>query len=203
MDSFNSEKELINKILSGHAEDFRMLIEKYKKLVSHIIFRMVANPVDREELGQEIFIKVYENLGSFQYKSKFSTWIGRIAYNTALNYMRKKRLPLYEDQALPDIYNSDWQESRTSISNVQSQAQLPDEELMQHQVSLFLQEQIELLPIQYRTVLALFHMESLSYLEISEITGLPEGTVKSYIFRGRKILKDRLLAHYKMEELCL
>ena len=203
MNSFDSEKELIENILNGNLEDFRLLIEKYKKLVSHIIYRLVTNPSDREELGQEIFIKIYENLGSFQFKSKLSTWIGRIAYNTCLNYLRKKRIPLYDDQVSIENDLSDQSSSRASISDVKSKTLLPDEDLMQSQTSSFLHQQIEKLPVQYRTVLTFFHLDNLSYLEIGEIMGLPEGTVKSYIFRGRKKLKDHLLAKYNMEELCL
>ncbi|MFZ5517967.1 MAG: RNA polymerase sigma factor [Candidatus Zhuqueibacterota bacterium] len=199
----NSEKELITKILSGEPDDFRVLIQKYKKLVSHIIFRVVSNPTDREELGQEIFIKVYENLATFQFKSKFSTWIGRIAYNAALNYARKKRIPLYEDFGAGDRHEDFGQSNSFRMSEIESLPQQPDEEFIKLQVSSLLHQHIESLPVQYRIVLTCFHVDNLSYREISEITALPEGTVKSYIFRGRKILKDRLLAEYTMEELCL
>jgi len=199
----NTEKELITKILNGEQNEFRILIQKYKKLVSHIIFRVVRNSADREELGQEIFIKVYESLHTFQFKSRFSTWIGRIAYNMALNYARKKRLPLYEDSAAGDIHGLAENRNSSRMSEVASFSHLQDEEFMQRQVSSLLHKQIESLPVQYRIVLTCFHVDNLSYREISEITSLPEGTVKSYIFRGRKILKDRLLAEYTMEELCL
>ena len=165
-----------------------------------MIFRLISNQNDRDELGQEIFIKIYQNLHSFQFQSKLSTWIGRIAYNACLNHLRKKRIPLYDDQ----IANEDEKDKNiASINDVKSLNFLPDESLNQSQLSSFLNHEINKLPFQYRKIISLFHLDNLSIKEISEIMNLPEGTVKSYLFRSRKILKDRLLAKYNPEELCL
>jgi len=199
MNSIESEKKLVQNILDGESDNFRILIEQYRKLVSHIVCRLVSNPNDRDELGQEIFIKIYQNLQSFQFQSKLSTWIGRIAHNACLNYLRKKRIPLYDDQ----IANEDEKdENIASINDVKSQTFLPDESLNQSQVSSFLNQEIESLPCQHREIISLFHLDNMSIKEICEIMKLPEGTVKSYLFRSRKILKDRLLAKYNPEELC-
>lgn len=197
MESLDSEKKLIENILTGNPEEFSILINKYKKLVSHIVFRLISNQDERDELGQEIFIKIYQNLKSFQFQSKLSTWIGRIAYNCCLNYLRKKRIPLYEDYvALEDDKN------RVSINDAKSHIKLPDENVNQSMVSFFLNQEINKLPIQYRKIITFFHLDNMSIKEISEIMKLPEGTVKSYLFRSRKLLKDRLTAKYNLEELC-
>jgi RNA polymerase sigma factor (sigma-70 family) len=203
MDSFNSDKKLIENILAGNPNEFRVLIDKYKKLVSHIVFRMIANQNDRDELGQEIFIKIYQNLPSFQYKSKLSTWIGRIAYHACLNYLRKKRIPLYEDQISHENGGVPDSQSKISINQVKSQTLTPEKNVSQNQVFSILSSEINKLPIQYRSILSFFHLDDMTIREISEVMKLPEGTVKSYLFRSRKILKDRLLAKYNPEELCL
>lgn len=199
MNSFDSEKELIQNILNGDPDEFRLLIEQYKKLISHILFRLISNQNDRDELGQEIFIKIYQKLPSFQFKSKLSTWIGRIAYNSCLNYLRKKRIPLYDDQI---VYEDEKDKNIASINDVKSQILSPDESLNQSQVSSFLNQEIDKLPYQYREIISFFHLDNMSIKEICEIMKLPEGTVKSYLFRSRKLLKERLTAKYNLEELC-
>ena len=85
------EKQIVADILAGDQQAFRNLIEQYQKLVSHIVFRMISHQVDREELCQEIFIKVYRNLASFKFQSKLSTWVGRIAYHACINFLKKNR----------------------------------------------------------------------------------------------------------------
>ena len=203
MDSFNSDKNLIENIVAGNPNEFSVLIDRYKKLVSHIVFRMIANQNDRDELGQEIFIKIYQNLPSFLFKCKLSTWIGRIAYNACLNYLRKKRIPLYEDQVTHEnegVYES---KTKTSINQVKSQILTPEKKVNQNQVFSILNSEINKLPFQYRSILSFFHLDDMTIREISEVMKIPEGTVKSYLFRSRKILKDRLLAKYNPEELCL
>jgi len=204
MESVDTETILIKKILSGNLHEFRILVRKYKKLIYHIVVRFVSNRADQEELGQEIFIKVYENLASFQFKSKLSTWIGKIAYHTCLNYLRKKKTIFYENGKLNrkpenDVINS----GLKGIDEISSPAVLPDDVVQQGQISSFLQKEINRLPVQYRQVILLYHLDDMSQQEIAEIMNLPIGTVKSYIFRARRLLKDRLLAKYSKEELCL
>jgi RNA polymerase sigma factor (sigma-70 family) len=79
-------KVLIDKILAGNPNAFTQLVRQHERLVSQIVFRIVPSRHDREDICQDVFIKVYQNLDRFEYQSKLSTWIARIAYNTALNY---------------------------------------------------------------------------------------------------------------------
>jgi RNA polymerase sigma-70 factor (ECF subfamily) len=203
MDSLVTENDLIQNIVNGKSEDFRIIIDRYQNLVAHIIYRLITNPLDREELGQEIFIKVYRNLSSFQSKSKLSTWIGRIAYNTCLNYLKKKKIPLFEDHIGEKSSSIDNYQLITNRKDAAAQNNSPDNDLMKKQISTFLRQEINHLPVHYQKILTLYHLDEMSYKEIGEIMNLPEGTVKSYLFRGRKLLKDRLLSKYQPEELCL
>ncbi len=195
-----SEQERINKIIEGDVDDFRLLVEDYQRLVTHIVFRMVRNEADREEICQQVFVKVYENLKRFQGKSKLSTWIARIAYHTAMNYIQKKKVPLYGD-----MFDGGLREQNATFSDIidtaKSEQDLPDEVLSRRQRDRLLIRHIYRLPIRYRLVVTLFHLDEMSYRDIGEILNLPEGTVKSYLFRARKLLKDRLLQELPEEEL--
>jgi len=185
-------KTLVDKILNGDPNAFKRLVKDHQRLVGQVVFRMIPNNHDREDLCQDVFIKVYQNLEGFQFNSKLSTWIARIAFNTCANYLQKKRVPLYEDfspegQTVDDCLDRgpgpvEWAESR--------------------QASVRLCEEIDELPVIYGTIVSLYHLQDMSYAQIGDIMSLPDGTVKSYLFRARKMLKERMLARYAREELC-
>lgn len=187
----NSPKLLVEKILSGNIEEFETLVEEFQRLVSHIVFRMIPKHADREDICQDVFIQIYQNLGSFKFESKLSTWIARIAYNRCINYLEKKKTPLFDDLT-PEEESID----------MQSEDSLTPDAFTEHlDLSSRLQIEIDKLPVQYRTILTLYHLDEMKYHEICQIMELPEGTVKNYLFRARKLLKQRLTAKYKPEEL--
>jgi len=203
MEAVEIENDLVRKIIEENPEYFRIIIEKYKKLVSHIIHRLVENDMEQEELGQEIFVKIYQSLPSFRFQSNLATWITKIAYNTCLNSLRKKKALLYEDQITADSLDECETSNRNrGIESVSSRSVLQDEALFKKEISGFLHREIKALPVQYRKIITFYHLDNMSYKEIAEVMDIPEGTVKSHMFRARKILKDRLLAGYNLEELC-
>ena len=184
-------KNIIKKILSGNTDGFRFIIEDHQRLVMHIVVRMVKNPADREDLCQDIFVKVFQNLKRFKFQSKLSTWIGTIAYNHCINYLEKMKVPLYED-LLPE---------GGTIHDVGEQQSTPLKHAEAKDIATRLQTELQQLPIHYRTILTLYHVDEMSYKEIGEITGLPEGTVKNYLFRARQIMKKQLSDRYQQEDL--
>lgn len=194
------DRSLVEQILSGDLNAFETIVNDNQKLVSHVVFKMVHQAVDREEVCQDVFIKVYENLKSFQFNSKLSTWIARIAYNTCLNYLQKKKLPLYED--LNVRYEDKEYEPVTEgfIENLWGGSTNPEEKMIQKQTSEFLKNEITQLPERYRTIMTLYHLDEMNYQEIGQIMNCPEGTVKSYLFRARKILKEKLQEKFKEGE---
>ncbi len=97
MESKIDENALVQTILDGQVDEFQQIIENYQKLVWHLVAKIVKSEADREDVCQDVFIKVYKNLRSFKFESKLSTWIGRIAYNSAINFIQKKKPELYED----------------------------------------------------------------------------------------------------------
>lgn len=197
----DKENVLVDKILRGNLNVYRELVENYQNLVGHIVFRLVSQPENREEIAQEVFIKVYQNLSNFKFQSKLSTWIGRIAYNTTINYLRKERIPLYEDINPTQSNGAADEEYIDPLRSVEDNYPTPAERIEDKDRAAFLKNQIEKLPVPYRTIITLFHLEQMSYQEISEIMDLPEGTVKSYLFRARKKLKDILVVELQGEEI--
>lgn len=187
-----SERELVQKILAGDSRAFRLLLEDYQALVCHVVFRMIQNDADREEICQDVFMKVYQNLKTFEFQSKLSTWIGKIAYNTSLNYMRKKKTLLYEDLLSKNIETRDAPEDVLSAAGKPPDASFTDEPITREEFQRSMHQMISQLPFNLRIVLTLYHLDDMSYRDISEITGQPEGTVKSNLFRARKLLKDKI-----------
>lgn len=179
----HTEPELINRILQGDLHAFKLLVKQHEKLVRHMVNRLISNPAEAEDVCQEVFIKVYRYLGNFKFQSKLSTWVARIAYSTAINQLRKEG----GKRSLTDDI-SDYEHHHAT-------AETPESLLHKKDTAAFVQQEIAKLPVNYRTVLTLYHLNEFSYQEIEEITGLPEGTVKSYLFRARKLLKERLQRH--------
>ncbi len=183
---------LIEKILAGDLATYEIFVRQYQKLVSHIVFRMVGNETDREDICQEVFIKAYRNLSKFQFESKVSTWIGKIAHNTAINYLAKKR-----PTALADVGEED-----TDADSFQSLAVGPEGLAESGDVAARLRAGIQSLSLPYRTVVTLYHLDEMSYNEIAAVMDLPINTVKSHLFRARQKLKEKLLEQYDPEDLC-
>ncbi|QXV63691.1 sigma-70 family RNA polymerase sigma factor [Mucilaginibacter sp. 21P] len=176
-----TDKVLIDKILAGNLGAYKQLVQEHERLVTHMVARVIGNDEDIKDVSQEEFIKVYQNLSKFNYQAKLSTWIAKIAYSSSINYIKK-----YNNKNVVhlDLKENDLTEHETPehILNLKSEA-------------AFLQYLISKLPLAYRTILTLYHLNEFSYQEIEDITGMPEGTVKNYLYRARKMLKVRL-QHY-------
>lgn len=185
-------RQLVDRILNGDPNAFKQLVKDHERLVGQVVFRMIPNDSDKEDVCQDIFVKVYQNLVSFRFDCKLSTWIARIAFTTCLNYLEKKKLPLYDDT------NAD----SHGVDDCPSDTGDPEYWTGSRQASVRVCEEIDRLPVIYGTILSLFHLHDMSYAEIGQVLRLPDGTVKSYLFRARKLLKERLQVRYSLEELC-
>ena len=200
-DLLSPDRTLVTKILNGNLNSFRELVEMYQKLVVHVVFRLVSRQEDREEICQEVFIKVYRNLSGFKFQSKLSTWIGKIAYTTTINYLRKEKIPLYRNLKKASETSESEDEYNNPINSIHSDYPSPVETIERQDMTTLIHKKIEQLPAPYQTIITLYHLEQMSYHEIAEIMELPEGTVKSYLFRGRKKLKDSLVKELEGEEI--
>jgi RNA polymerase sigma factor (sigma-70 family) len=191
-----SDKSLVDKVLRGETGAFATIIKNTEALTAQIVFKMITNAEDRKDVAQDIYLKVFNKLSGFRFESKLSTWIAQIGYNTCLSYLEKKKL------VLPGNFQDDETDVLELIINKSNTQNNETEKVIsKKELSFILKTEIENLPPVYKTLITLYHNEDLSYDEISEIVQLPEGTVKSYLFRARKMLKENLLAKYKKEEL--
>lgn len=177
------DKALIKKVNEGDLPAVRFLIEKYKNLIWHIIISIVGRNSDCEDLFQDVCLRVFKGCKRFRADSRLSTWIGSITHHVCVDYIRKKKMET--DLQNPDV----GQHLVIKASRDMSWKQTEKEDL--NRVVL---ETIAKLPSEYRTVITLYHLDEYSYREIAEITGMPDGTVKSYISRGRNLLREALLA---------
>lgn len=185
------QKSLVTQILAGDHQAFKEFVESYQRLVGHIVMRLIMNPSDHADILQDIFLKIYRHLGNFHYESKISTWVAKIAYNTCLNFLARKKVKSFTDQDL----------DTDALENLPDTTMQPEIHFEQNEFRQRLQAEIQKLPIQYRAIITLFHLEEMSYREIGTVLQMPEGTVKSYLFRGRKILKERLKTYFQLEEI--
>ena len=173
------DRFLVSRVLKDDEQAFTELIRRNKRLVEHVVAQIVKNGVEAEEVCMDVFLKVHKKLNTFKFESKLSTWIGKIAYRLALNHIRKK---------FPNDVSLETEESNYLADNSIN----PESAFTQGEREEVIQNLVHSLPHNYSVVIALYHLEERNYNEIGEITGLPEGTVKNYLFRGRKLLKEKL-----------
>ena len=186
----SDEALLVAAVIRREMGAFRKFIHQYERLVISIVFKMVNQKEDSEDICQDVFLKVYEKLPAFRFGSKLSTWIGSIAFNTCVNFIQKRKPFLLEDLRTPKNDEEDSQsETKIVIKDLSS---APDEQLITKEREALLLKSIDRLTVIQKTVLQLFHQNELSLQEISEITTLPVSTVKSHLFRARKQLKEKL-----------
>lgn len=183
------DQTLVSKVLEGDLSAFRLLIRQHERLVLHMIGRVVKSEADREELCQDVFLRVYEKLREFSFQSKLSTWIATIAYRQAINHARKQKMILSE---VPD-------EERFTDRFVEYEN--PETIFQEEDMTKFVVQLIDQLPVQYKLVVTLYHLDEMNYAEIGEVTGMPEGTVKNYLFRARQLLKESVKKYIGKEEM--
>ncbi|HEX6893559.1 MAG TPA: sigma-70 family RNA polymerase sigma factor [Chryseolinea sp.] len=183
------DRALVRKILEGDTQAFRLLISQHQRLVAHMIGRLVKSQEEREELCQDVFLRIHDKLGEFSFQSRLSTWIATIAYRHAINHLRKKKL-IYSDMPAEQDFNALFVEVES-----------PESLMSEKDMDAFVFRLIDELPPQYKTVLTLYHVEDMSYPEICEVMAMPEGTVKNYLFRARKLLKEKVKKYLGKEEL--
>ncbi len=191
-DASHDDALLVRAVTAGNTEAFKKLVHQYERLVCSIVFKMIGQKEDREDICQEVFIKVYDKLPHFRFQSKLSTWIGNIAFYHTVNFLKKKKLVLLED-----LYGSKTDSEEENFTEISFEARdadmMPDELLLTKEKKELLGQRIESLPLIQKTILQLFHREEMSLEEISTITALAVNTVKSHLFRARKTLKIEMV----------
>jgi RNA polymerase sigma factor (sigma-70 family) len=182
------EEISLQKIADGNFSACRYIVDKYKDYVFNIAFRICKNSADAEEVAQDSFMKAFKNIKEFKAVSKFSTWLYRITYNTAVSKTRKNKfftVPVEEA----------WVESRLPFSHIENTW----EQLVQQDKKKIVKEAPEKLPDDEALLINLYYNYDHSFSEISEITGLTVDNIKVKMFRIRKKILEWLMVNFKDE----
>ncbi len=181
-----SDEDLMSQFQMGVVEAFDILVSRYKDPLTNYIYRFLGDMKECEDLLQETFLRVYRNRHSYRRIAKYSTWLYTIAGNLARSeYRKRKRRRLYSLQSV----NRDEEEYEVEIPDEQFSPDRHTESVIQDH---YIQEALKEIPQEFREVVVLRDVQQLAYEEIAEITGLPMGTVKSRINRGRTKLQALL-----------
>lgn len=181
-----SDAPLIAKALAGEQKAFADLMARHRGPLFNLLYNMVHNREETEDLLQEAFMKAFAALHTFNKEFAFSTWLYKIAINTTIDHLRKKKLQTY---SLDKPIQSKEGELKREYADVHATT---DNELLSSEKSSLIAQAIAELPDHYREAIILRHTEEKSYEEIAEITGVSLGTVKARIFRAREMLKHKL-----------
>lgn len=189
-----SDKELVRLSRRGDERAARELVHRFERPVFSIVYRMVRDRELAEDLAQDAFVRTFNHLDRYDSRYKFSSWLFKIAYNLTVDHLRKRELQTISVHGAPDAVTPERQEA-TSLT-LQSEEESPDDRIVAKELAGELEEAIAGLREDYRTAILLRHVEGRPYEEIAEIMDIPLGTVKTYIFRARRELREALSASY-------
>jgi RNA polymerase sigma-70 factor (ECF subfamily) len=166
---------IVSQIIGGQKELFRFLVERHERAVYGMGLSFFRNAEDASDFVQEVFLKVYRSLPRFEGRSRFSTWLYKIAYNTAVNGVKRQKeyRSLAEEEVLKD-------------------EDTPERKMLRSAAREAVLKALEDLPERYRICVDLFFFYDCSYQEIETITGYPVNTIKSHVFRAKKLLREKL-----------
>ncbi|MDD3052876.1 MAG: RNA polymerase sigma factor [Endomicrobiia bacterium] len=182
-----NDKEIIEKILAGQENLFRHIIDRYKDKVFSIIFSFCGYTSDCEDIVQSVFIKIFYSLKKFKFESSFSTWMYRIVINESINFAKKRnnkiislqeKISSDDDQEIIDFIKSD--------DNIEKKA-------IEQETQKLVQNTLIKLKNNYKIVLTLRDIENFSYEEISQMMNVSVDTVKIWLFRARKKMREILI----------
>jgi len=189
--SVPEEDALVTALCQGADDAYEILLQRYQQPVYNLVYRLMNDPSDASDIVQEVFLKVFKNIGNFRGNSSLKTWIYRIAVNEAYNHRRwfsrhqRREVALGPEEGLRSYADSLADTSRT-----------PFDQAADHETFALVEAALDKLNPKFRAVVVLRDIEDLSYEEIATVLDVSIGTVKSRILRGReglrKILEGRL-----------
>jgi RNA polymerase sigma-70 factor (ECF subfamily) len=169
------DQGIVEKVVLGQKELFRLLVQRHQRGIYSLGMSFFRHPEDAADFTQEVFLKAFKSLATFRGQARFSTWLFRIAYNTAINGIQRRKdfHSLAEDAEIPDT-------------------DTPERRAMRRVVRDSVGKALEELPERYRVCVDLYFFYDQTYAEIGAVTGLPINTIKSHVFRAKKILREKL-----------
>lgn len=170
------DREAVQAVLAGRVDAFEGLVRRWQGPIVELAYRFTRDRMRAEDLAQEAFVKVYRSLARWRGEGRFSTWLFAVAANVCRSRLRRKALPTVPLEALGEV--AGWR--------------LEEGDLEQRERAGFVRDAVRSLPAKYRDAVVLFYFHEMSLERAAATLGLPEGTVKSHLFRGRKLLQRHL-----------
>jgi RNA polymerase sigma-70 factor (ECF subfamily) len=175
-----NDELIVSQVIAGQKDLFRLLVRRHERAVYGMGMSFFRNSEDASDFAQEVFLKVYRSLPRFEGRSRFSTWLYKIAYNTAVNGVTRRK----EYRSLA--------EEEEQAGSLASSGDTPEWALLRKAAREAVLEALEGLPERYRVCVDMFFFYDRSYQEIEAITGFPLNTIKSHVFRAKKLLREKL-----------
>lgn len=182
------DETLVERAVDSDRGAFETLVRRHQRAVVNHLYRLTGQRDEAYDLAQEVFIKVYQSLGTFDPRFRFTTWLYRIASNCAIDHLRKRQPKTFSLQQVSTSPDGETIDAAPFAGPGPSQ----DEVVGLRELEARLEVAIRALPADYRHLILLRHRHHCRYDEIARITSLPMGTVKNRIFRAREILKVHL-----------
>ena len=179
--------KIIESCLLGNTQIFSQVIAHYKNMVYNLAYRMSNNPHEAEDISQEAFLRAYQSLARFNPSYKFSTWLYQITLNIIRDKFKRKEIDYVSLDTPIKTDDSEFYHQPADLTNN------PEQIIARQEDAQSIQQAIYSLPLKYREVIVLRHLQDLSYIEISNILKLPTGTIKVHLYRARELLKKILL----------
>jgi len=180
-----ADRELVTRAVAGREDSFEELVRRYQRPIAAYVYRMVGDYDSALDLTQEVFIKVYNSLSRYRSEFKFSTWIYKIAHNSAVDHLRRHST---REQSLMKEFDGEQRELP-----IESRRPSPEQESERAERRMEIEQVVQGLPTAYRELVVLRHSHDLSYDEIALVTGLPLGTVKNRLFRAREVMRQQFV----------
>lgn len=189
--------QLVDEALQcGNQKAYAALMENHKESLYYMIFKMVNNPYEAEDLTIEAFGKAFRNLSDFRKDYAFSTWLFSIAANNCIDYLRRKRLRYV---LMDDTYESE-DGSFRPYASIPDGMLSPEEKLCKKEGELLLHQYVGMLKQEYRELIEMRYFQELSYEEMAERSGIPLGTVKSRLFKAKDKLQELIQKQQRTEK---
>ncbi len=182
------DNELINLVLKGDQQAYKVLVDRYQSYIFTLAYRLLQSREDAEEVAQDVFVKAYRSLADFKGGSKFSTWLYTIAHNTSITYLRKKKqkiLAIDDEATFMQLEN---QESDFKANQVEDKSK-----------KAMVNRAIEMLASDDAQIITLFYKGDQSLDEIATVMGMETNTVKVRLFRARQKLKEKMEKYFAEE----
>jgi RNA polymerase sigma-70 factor (ECF subfamily) len=181
-----SDADLVSQCINGSNSAFEEIVRRYKKLVYSVVYKMISDKEEVNDISQEVFIRLYKSLERYNPEYKMSTWIVKITSNLCLDTLRKKK----QDTVTLD-----------DAIGVSSNTDTPEQAFINNQKTELIRRAINELPEKYKILIVLFHNKGMSYEEMTKVLNEPMSIIKNRLYRARLMLREKLEEARKEEVL--